>query len=475
MARRIEYAREPRAIRSSVQQARAFFGKHRRLALYDHGRTLLTTARDIGMVEGRVVTDSRETMERRLANSDLALLMLYHSIEHNKLVQAEARGFAPQLPPDLEDSSLREQLRISGMLARMGREGRPLTEIRDLLQSVEAPLALLQTIVDYAVSHSHPMVDTPEEFIKPDNGSIFRTYTSLSEMERCRINHAKIAEFVYSRFAELFGYPTLAGDIIREAYRIRHPNIFDHVTGLYQDERSMEQLAYTQTVARRLASRIRKVFKVLGYEVSVELRLQKHEGKLMRKINKKMKEEYKELVAKGKTELSWDEYQQINLSKWGFGSISDTVAMRVIVREFGSKSIDEIEEEERMHIMQDADILLLTILSTFNELLREEDKTTYKIKKEFKERDNGYRAFHYDTEPRETDEGCLLLPFEAQLKTIEWDLVARHGKAAHYIFVGTEADQEQADLVEIVQAAYLDTVMKITGNGNGNGNGRLHK
>jgi ppGpp synthetase/RelA/SpoT-type nucleotidyltranferase len=148
------------------------------------------------------------------------------------------------------------------------------------------------------------------------------------------------------------------------------------------------------------------------------------------------------------------------------------VALRVIIRKFKGRDIDKLVKEANPAVVPDtaergfriehisqfldrinADSLRLAVnvvadtlksLAVSTPTLRD-----CHIRAKYNEKDNGYRAFHFDVTPAQ--ESLDFLPFEIQLKTSEWHEIAEHGTAMHCYYIGGNKE-----FVDMVKAAYQE-------------------
>ncbi|MEW6722226.1 MAG: hypothetical protein AB1324_03115 [Candidatus Micrarchaeota archaeon] len=420
----------PTPLRASVQTARNFYLRCNAMPLYGHCRGVLKTACDVGIVEGRVILDPRADPKRQRANSTLAETILYHTVERGSL----GAGGTP-LPAPLRDEEVLRELDVYCRLTRLERSGAPLTEFIPLLNNGRAPLALLAKIADYAVTHNE--AEALQYLVGSWTGP-FRTYSSMDEIRDLLRMDAIAGERIYAPVAELFGYQELAGDILRHSYGVNHPEIYALVMDTLASEEVRARLAATQSIARKLARSIRDTLRSFDYEAEVAIRMQKHAGKLMRKVRRRLR---------GDAENGVPALFAMDVEK-----ISDWVALRVVVRRHEKREIDALAEDRKWRVIEGAVGIIDMCLQTM-QLLR----GGYSFSHAFKDKTNGYRAHHWDMRAEKPDNpsGSLPLPFEIQLKTSEWHEVAERGKAAHYYYIGGESE-----FVDMIADAYREILHK---------------
>lgn len=427
----MEEKRQPPNLQSSVHRARDFYRRCNALPLYDHAHRVFKRAVDEKIVEGRPITDYQDNPERAWMNSIIGESILYHVIKNSSLPLI--RGGQIMLPLTLGDGHplrndrILKELDVFSELTRLDRRGAEPEEYEPLLNNGRAPLALLARLADYAVTHKTEE-RTPEHV--SESGpliSIFRMYDSMQHAEQCLKMDAAAGERLYAPIAELFGYPELAGDILRHAFRINHPVIHAHVMEIYEDPQVQEQLRITQAIARRLARRLKENLKKNGFDVRITLRHVKHEGKAMRKFLKELRERHSELEEGKRPPL--EEYVHGNVFGLSLGSINDPVALKVVLDSFMGQPIDKMKAKEQREIIKMARMAVNFHLAVIRQA------EGYSFRHTFVNKDNGYKAHHYDSRPI-IENGKL--PIETQVKTREWDEIASHGKAAHYYYIGGE-------------------------------------
>lgn len=432
-------------LRSSVALARSFYKRLDAMPLYDHCHRVFTRAsQEIFDKEAEPRPEDEE--KRTLFNSTIADIALYHVVDSNKLAEhAPGLSFLPAHHP-LLGNSLQRELAVFSALTRLDREQGATEKYPEIINHGPAPLALLARLADYAVTHKTE--DRTPGHISHHQNPLFRMYSSLTDARRCLENEALAGEGIYAPVAERFGFPNLAGDILKHAYRINHNEVFSHVSALMDAERAKGHLRATQTVARRLCRAVRKTFTEAGFEVEVIPRLEKHEGKVMRKFFRLIMDSYRALDKDIRPEAP--EFVSLELPGYTLSSINDPVAIKVILDRFNGKSIDDMPEAEKSEVLR----IALFIVTVQLRLLRVNEGYSYKYTRVQKE--NGYRAHHFDARPI-TD--GRLLPMEVQVKTREWDNIASHGKAAHYYYIGGDPH-----FIEMIGKAYHDIIYR-RGNG----------
>jgi len=446
---------------SIVQTGRAFYDRCHALPLYEHCHFVVAKQVSTGMVEPKVITDRRADPERRRLNHDLAQVAMYHVLKSGYLDTSRV-----VMPEALRDESLLQEIEVISRLTANERAGAQTRDYASLLEV--APIALLVKIADYAVTHK--MEDHIEGLVNPKSNSLFRLYRSVEEAQRFMKMEALTGERIYGPVAELFGYPSLSGDIFEHSFRINHPEIHDRVIGFWNDDTIQKRLASTQALCGELARLLKTVFTTYGFDIEIELRKNKHVGKSMRKAYNDLQKYWEGAIIQVKEE----EFIKAKIGIYDFETFNDFVALRVIVKSFKGQDIDALLKQEPRAI--GAEPKKIYNPSSFDRMLKSigimplrlalklvgEALTSMKLvskdrfgcisRTSYEEKSNGYRAFHFDTSCHSQDP-MRILPFEVQLKTGEWHQVAEHGKAAHYYYMG--GDNE---FVDMVRRSYYDII-----------------
>jgi hypothetical protein len=454
------------SLNSIVQTGRAFYDRCGARPLYEHGRLVIEKEASAGIVEGKVIVDTKADFDRRKANYIIAQTTMYHTLKSGHI---EIVG--EKIPDALRDEAVLEEIDKFSGLTENERSGAPLKDYASLLNNGHAPLALLVKLADYAVTHK--MEDQIEGLVGNHRSSLFRLYSSTDEAQRLLRMDALAGEKIYGPVAELFGYPRLAGDIFEHSFRVNHPDIYERVKSVMTDQMMLQRLSSTQALVTDVARLMRNILTAYGFQTEIEIRRQKHDGKKMNKVLRIMKKDHEDLQApdKGTSEA----YVRDNVSKFDFERFNDWVALRVIIRKFRGIDIDHMIGNAVPAIEGDAksvsydfgtmDKLLQKVrvgelrlaLKVVGDVIRSLELTSPALGKSkcnitYFEKDNGYRAFHFDTV---SDSGLPMrvLPFEIQLKTAEWYDIAEHGKAAHYYYLGGDTE-----FVDMIKAAYHDII-----------------
>ena len=434
----------PPKLQSSIQTARSFYARHNALPLYEHARNVLKRAQEHRIVEKDIIEKHGKNIKRARLNSILAETILYHP------VRTKALDSGVELPDALTNEDVRRELMTFNALNDLNRRGAPLSEYVPLLNNGPAPLATLVMVGDYAVTHSQ---DTDlENYIKPDGHPIFRMYSSRKEaLELLRMD-AKSGEKLWAPIAELLGHPPLAGDILEHAYEVKYPDIHSFVNEKLRNEEMQEKLDITRNIAKSLARRLNKSIKGAGFEVEVIPRLEKHGGKIMRKVRKKMQKFHEKREGEDMN-LELDEFIERHLHKFDLIKLHDLVALRVIVNKFGGREIDKMEEKDKELAIQMAVGYIESNITALR--LTSESEFAYDI--EYVNKESGYEAVHIDAQPVN---GTNSVRFEVQLRTIRQHWIAEEGGAAHWMYIGGDSK-----FGKVMKQLYHDIIYTPNGEG----------
>ncbi len=444
----------PHSIDHVTHTARHFFEFHNAMPLFEHCHKVATRAREVSMVEPAAIEafdhEDDSKSERACANSFLHQIMMFHVVRASRVasILSSCQEHSSYIPDMLMGVGLLHELNVFNQLTSLNRSGAELPEYQDVLNGGKHPsLALLAMLADYAVTHVDP---NTRGFIGPQS-SLFRTYDSESSAHQALVNDAVAGEKILAPIAELFGYSSLAGDILRHAYHTNHPLIHDHVMSLFQDSAGLESLAKTQKIVEQLKDEVAQKLNGNGFDVEIMFRSHKHPGKMMRKIFRSITEAHLNQIGIKCNKLEGDmccyslpvEAIEQRINTYSMNTFYDSVAMKIVLKSYKGQKIDDMDVEQRDLAILEARLFVdRCIGSKCNEL-------GYKFNSQFREKPNGYKGWHVDT----TLYPVHLLPFEVQLKTEEWHRIAEQGGAAHYLYLGGNPS-----LIDVVKAKYHDIV-----------------
>jgi ppGpp synthetase/RelA/SpoT-type nucleotidyltranferase len=164
----------------------------------------------------------------------------------------------------------------------------------------------------------------------------------------------------------------------------------------------------------------------------------------MRKIRRRLSEQYMESPESAKIPLN--DYISKKLPAYDMTILNDLVALRVILREFAGRKIDDMPESEKQYAINSA----LDVIRKNLEALNIAMGGHYTYDHEFWNKVNGYRCHHFDVKPIN---GLSATRFEIQLRTEEWHEISEHGKAAHFYYIGGSSE-----FVDMVKDSYKDRI-----------------
>jgi len=437
----MELRNKPPNLLSSIHTARNFYLKHKAMPQYEHCMGVLKKAEKHKIVEGKFIKRYTKDPNRALVNSILAETILYHIIDHKKI-----DGCKYILPAAVNDPAVKKEIVLFGKLTELDRKGAALSEYIPLLNNGEAPLAILAKLADYAVTHNGE--NHLENFISEEGHPIFRTYSSMAEAYESLRMDANAGERIYAPIAELFGHPELAGSILKHAFDVNHHDIYNFVMEKIKDAELQERLSCTRILVKELAKRIRKTLIGAGFDVVVIPRLMKHEGKIMRKVHRKIAKRYNE--SEESKSMPFEDYLSTNIESFDITSLNDLVALRVIINKLGKREIDSMEEGKKRIVMNNA----MALIKTNIEMLESISGSKYGYLIEDWNKESGYRAIHFDCYPIKTN----MLRFEIQLKTFKEHWIAEEGGAAHWIYIGGDSE-----LGRVLKEIYLSIIHRFNG------------
>jgi len=406
----------------------------------NHIREVKTKSTETTVVEPAIIDDPRSDVYRAWVNSVLNDILNYHDVKHD--VVRGIRHNPKVRTPALRDERVIEEIEFFGELTELDRKGADLSEYVPLLNNGHAPLALLARILDYAVTHNDGKY--LNDFISPTGHPILRMFCSYEEALETLRNEAKAGEMIYAPIAELFGHPSLAGDILTHSFKVRYPQVYEHVTESLKDGIIREKLYFTRTIVRGIKKKIVEELHNMGFDVEMQERMAKHMGKTMRKVRKMLAKKYED--SEESRFLSLKQYITNHVEKFDITELNDLVAMRVILDKYRGEEIDSMEEEKKEHIISMA---VGTIKERLNEFVMDSENS-YRYSHDFWEKENGYRSHHFDVKPVTMVSAAR---FEIQVRTTEWHEISEHGKAAHYYYIGGNSE-----FVDMIKDSYKDRI-----------------
>lgn len=442
---------QPSTLKGSSIIARNFFKKHGQLVLYEHGKRVLAYAKKAKMVNPdiisrRVAADS----ETRNLHYVLSQIILYHTLNAENI----EKNLGAERPQPLRLASVYAELeafsRIITLIRSENFNGDSVSRLAGLLDNGQPPKALLAILIDLAQTHADWA--TTGRFIAKENpaGSLFRHYASKEEADLTMRNIATFSESLFGQIAELFGYPSVSGDIFLQAYSVNHPAIYDFIVKFNESKQTKKRLNYTQAVMRKLKKIVSCTLKKLEVDAAIHLRVCKHLGKQMKKLAFKITAAEPGIIfpngpdSKKQTERQKKAFAKLNL----FELFNDLVAMRVVINKIKGKNMGELPEEEQEEISKNVKNMLVPIVKINSSL-----GGSPAIHEQFQDKDNGYKSWHLDIDPRDNN----MVKYEIQIRTRRWHEIATEGEAAHYLYVNMGDNRE---FIHRIKRAYDKIVNK---------------
>jgi len=438
----VQVESHPSSLKGSVLTARNFFISNKGKIFYKHGKRVLDLALKNKVIDRKIIDgEVKASEEERNFHYVLSQVMLYHSLN----MSAMRDMLASLRPEPLNNSVIYVELENFEKITRLIRSGAPISELIEVLNNGNPPLALLAILVDTAQTHID--ISQTTYFIKEKGSSyseLFRYYSSREDANRAFVNAAHFGEKIFAPVAELFGFPKLAGDIFMQAYSINHPYIHKYVMDHQENEELQKRLSITQSCLRKIKNGITDLLKRLNISADIHFRLQKHPGKQMKKLLTRLMKEHPDIAEIGKEDSqSKIKKQKKILSNFDFfGFFNDLVALRIVVNKTADgRDINKLSEDEQVSLTADVkDIVANSLRLVFHPHVPNINETFYN-------KDNGYKSWHIDVDPKKDD----LLKFEIQVKTSLWHQIAQDGGAAHYFYLNGYSDRE---FLDSIKAAY---------------------
>ncbi|MFH0884618.1 MAG: hypothetical protein V1861_02830, partial [Candidatus Micrarchaeota archaeon] len=407
--------------------------------------------------------------ERRLVNSVIAETCLYHVVDSNNLATYQRVARSNHLPPALYDERVLREIDIFSKLTELERNGAQLSEFTPLLNNGKPPLALLVKLADYAVTHTAE--NRLKGLIDPDHGSIFRAYDSIEHAHSSMRMDAIAGERLYAPVAELFGFPAIAGIILKHSFQINHPEIYSRVMEVMEDQALKQRLALTRGIVQQITRHLRVTLAEYGFEAEVTIRSVKSEGKVMRKTLRLLKYDFdadaaSKIISKEDYPKALDSYVKNYIGSFDFERMSDLVAYRVKIQKYKGREIDSMGAEEKEHVLGIARAIMDGTLTIQGRVV----SGGLAFQQEFIDKDNGYKAYHWHVSSMSGGTSPSLTPLnlEGQLKTEGWHQIAERGGAAHHYYIG--GDTAFMDMLDTAYHTLLYQFIK--GNGHSKGAGK---
>ncbi len=388
------YETGPKRLVNMLDRARIFYiSKDAELAFWHAFRVLLDSIRH-GMVEVDKVRKSR----RAENNLFLATDIIYHPLRNRKkavLPVQDVGRYEKKVGRDLDKFS---ELRDCDL------EGGSSQRYVSILE--ETSLALLARMVDLlAYSDYDDRNLEAEDQLSRLDPSLFYVYDeSHGSREYRRI--AIAADEIYAPFADLLGYRPLAGELHEMSYKILKRDYWSEVHSAFAQHGY--EIMNTQNFCQKLLEKVGEELKRKGFEFKIELRPQKHPGKVMRKI-----EDRGLLVKTG------GDVENALLS------IKDLVAFKIVLMKKGRRRATKEDWKTAEEIVK----------AKADELSKNKGTTISGYNTEHIKKANGYESIHVDIILGSHE----YVPLEVQIKDADIERIAEHGAAAHWLYQGGNA------------------------------------
>lgn len=442
---------QPSTLKGSSIIARNFFKKHKQLILYEHGKRVLTYAKRTRMVNPDIISRKvAADSETRNLHYVLSQVILYHTLNAENI----EKNLDAERPQPLKLANVYSELeafsRIISLIKSESFNCDSVSRLAKLLDNGRPPKALLAILIDLAQSHADRA--TIDRFIAKENlaDSLFRHYASKEEANLTMKNIATFSESLFGQIAELFGYPSVSGDIFLQAYSVNHPAIYDFIVKFNESEQTKKRLNCTQTVMRKLKKIVSCTLKKLEVDAVIQIRLCKHLGKQMKKLAFKIAATEPDIIFPNgpDSQKHVERQKKVFVSLNPFELFNDLVAMRVVINKIKGKNMDELPEEEQKKISKNVKNMLVPIVKINSSL-----DGSPAIHEQFHDKDNGYKSWHLDIDPRNDS----MVKYEIQIRTKLWNKIATEGEAAHYLYVNMGNNEE---FIHRIKKAYNEIVNK---------------
>lgn len=239
---------------------------------------------------------------------------------------------------------------------------------------------------------------------------------------------ALAAHGIYGPLAEFFGYTKqLAGDLDLMSYSYLNRKLYDKVMWSIRDIHN--KVKATNRIMDVVVAQLRSMLSISGYDCDINVRGHKHEGRVMDKIERKLKEEGGSIPRH-------------------VAALKDLAAFTVVLHSYKDREIQQTDTARFTHV---TDIIrgLVSGLESFDFTFTDHIS---------KPKDNGYQSLHLDM----VFHNPALVGMEALVRNTHMDWIARDGGAAHYLYTGGGAE------IESIRRAYHNVregILRGLGNG----------
>ncbi|MDD5340793.1 MAG: hypothetical protein PHV13_06170 [Candidatus ainarchaeum sp.] len=230
---------------------------------------------------------------------------------------------------------------------------------------------------------------------------------------------AQVAHKLYGPLAEFFGYTKrLAGDLDQMSYYYLKRSFYDKVISSLRQMHP--RVRATTRIMDVVVPQLRNVLPAAGYECDIFVRDRKHPGRVMEKMERKLKE------AGGRIEDH-------------VSALKDLAAFTVVLHTYKDKPVAEIERFQEVANIIAALVMGLNNVKGAGDMGNLEVTFTDHISQP---KPNGYQSLHADM----VFENPNLAGMEALIRNTHMDCMARNGGAAHYLYKGAGAGFEAVQL-----------------------------
>lgn len=375
-------------------------------AAYQHAKRTVDLAIDYGIIEPEKICDRRaDPLQLNHKTANVGFAHVFRDTPHNR-ERFPADDFSRH-PLVIEGFETFDRLRNNDL------SGQDRGLYRKLLE--KPSLGTLIRLPDLMQYHGKcgPASEKELARLDPSTFYFFQNQTGRTEYQRV----AQAAHNIYGPLAEFFGYTKrLAGDLDMMSYYNLNPSLYEKVMVCLRLIRP--RVKATNRIMKSVVSQLEDTLKSSGYECDIRMRDHKHEGRVMRKVDRKLRE--------GGGAI-YDHVAQL----------SDLAAFTVVLH--SCRDIPIADGDER-HFSYVAHAVMLVTVALLGEGGMEATPRNYITHP----KRNGYRSLHVDMVFKNPE----LLGMEAIIRNTQMDRIATEGGAAHYLYKGAGPE------IQAIQRAY---------------------
>jgi hypothetical protein len=228
---------------------------------------------------------------------------------------------------------------------------------------------------------------------------------------------ARVAHLFYGPLMEFYGYTntkSLAGDLDQLSYYYRNRRLYDKVKSCLATMRS--RVNFTTEIMKTVISQLGNLLREEGYAFDILPRDRKHPGRVMEKVNRKLKE------------------NGSSVEDCVF-ALKDLAAFTVVLHTYRDEPVVEIKHFQKTARIIDALVSGLQAVRDSGGL--EATETNY-MSDHGNPKKNGYEAYHLDMVfANFVDNSLLTGGMEAIIMNTHQYWMAREGGPAHYLYKGS--------------------------------------